>query len=105
MLGAGMDILILKYITKIPDYILFWVNMVFAILDNAILTAVEISPAMSQRQIDVALYGLLTLRQHAHHWQHPPNIISSEWTKLGVPFGLVLNAIHFVLGINPRLGL
>jgi predicted cation transporter len=116
LLGAGMEILIFKYLTKIPDFILFWVNMISAILDNATLTAAEISPAMSQRQINAALYGLL-ISGGMLIPGNIPNIISAgklgitsgEWAKLGVPFGLVLNAIYFVivfvLGINPRLGL
>lgn len=116
LLGAGMEVIIFKYFTKIPDYILFWVNMVSAILDNATLTAAEISPAMSQRQINAALYGLL-ISGGMLIPGNIPNIISAgklgitsgEWAKLGVPFGLVLNAIYFVivfvLGINPTLGL
>lgn len=116
LLGAGMEVLIFKYFTKIPDYILFWLNMVSAILDNATLTAAEISPAMSQRQINAALYGLL-ISGGMLIPGNIPNIISAgklgitsgEWAKLGVPFGLVLNAIYFVvvfvLGINPTLGM
>lgn len=116
LLGAGMEILIFKYLTKIPDYILFWVNMISAILDNATLTAAEISPAMSQRQINAALYGLL-ISGGMLIPGNIPNIISAgklgitsaEWAKLGVPLGLVLNAIYFVivfvLGINPTLGI
>jgi predicted cation transporter len=116
LLGAGMEVLIFKYLTKVPDFILFWVNMVSAILDNATLTAAEISPAMSQRQINAALYGLL-ISGGMLIPGNIPNIISagklgitsSEWAKLGVPMGLILNAAYFiivfVLGINPRLGL
>jgi predicted cation transporter len=116
LLGAGMEVLIFKYFTKIPDYVLFWVNMVSAILDNATLTAAEISPAMSQSQINAALYGLL-ISGGMLIPGNIPNIISagklgitsSEWAKLGIPMGLVLNAIYFilvfVLGINPTLGL
>ncbi|HEX7445857.1 MAG TPA: DUF1646 family protein [Methanothrix sp.] len=116
LLGAGMEVIIFKYFTKIPDYILFWVNMISAILDNATLTAAEISPAMSQRQINAALYGLL-ISGGMLIPGNIPNIISagklgitsSEWAKLGVPLGLVINAIYFVivfvLGSNPTLGL
>ena len=116
LLGAGMEVIIYKYFTKIPDYILFWVNMISAILDNATLTAAEISPAMSQRQINAALYGLL-ISGGMLIPGNIPNIISAgklgitsgEWAKLGVPLGLVINAIYFiivfVLGINPTLGL
>ena len=116
LLGAGMEVLIFKYFTKIPDYVLFWVNMISAILDNATLTAAEISKALTQRQINAALYGLL-ISGGMLIPGNIPNIISagklgitsSEWAKLGVPFGLVLNALYFVvvfiLGINPTLGL
>lgn len=116
LLGAGMEVIIFKYFTKIPDFVLFWVNMVSAILDNATLTAAEISPAMSQNQINAALYGLL-ISGGMLIPGNIPNIISagklgitsSEWAKLGIPMGLALNAIYFVvvfvLGINPTLGL
>jgi predicted cation transporter len=116
LLGAGMEILIFKYLTKVPDFILFWVNMISAILDNATLTAAEIGPSLTQRQINAALYGLL-ISGGMLIPGNIPNIISagklgitsSEWAKLGVPMGLVLNAVYFVvvfvLGINPRLGL
>jgi predicted cation transporter len=116
LLGAGMEVLIFKYFTKIPDYVLFWVNMISAILDNATLTAAEISKALTQKQINAALYGLL-ISGGMLIPGNIPNIISagklgitsSEWAKLGVPFGLVLNALYFVvvfvLEINPTLGL
>ena len=116
LLGAGMEVIIFKYLTKIPDYVLFWVNMISAILDNATLTAAEISKAMTQKQINAALYGLL-ISGGMLIPGNIPNIISagklgitsSEWAKLGVPLGLVLNALYFVvvfvLGINPTLGL
>ena len=116
LLGAGMEVIIFKYFTKIPNYVLFWVNMISAILDNATLTAAEIDPSMSQRQINAALYGLL-ISGGMLIPGNIPNIISagklgitsSEWAKLGVPLGLVINAIYFVivfvLGINPTMGL
>ena len=116
LLGAGMEVIIFKYFTKIPDYVLFWVNMISAILDNATLTAAEISPALSQKQINAALYGLL-ISGGMLIPGNIPNIISagklgitsSEWARLGVPVGLILNAIYFfvvfILGINPTLGL
>jgi predicted cation transporter len=88
--------------------------MVSAILDNATLTAAEIAPSLSQSQIDGALYGLL-ISGGMLIPGNIPNIISagklkitsSEWAKLGVIMGLVLNAIFFivifVLKIQPVL--
>src|SRR6266576_5711200 len=44
-LGAGFKPLIDTYLLKLPSQILFWVNMVSAILDNATLAAAEIGPS------------------------------------------------------------
>ena len=98
-----MKVVIDKYVLGISPQILYWVNMVSAILDNATLTAAEISPAMSMVQIQAVLMGLLI----AGGMLIPgniPNIISAgklgisskEWAKLGVPLGLVLMAIYFM---------
>ena len=96
-LGAGFKPLIDTYLLKLPSQILFWVNMVSAILDNATLAAAEIGPSLSEAQIKSALLGLLIsggmlipgnipniISAHALH------IKSSEWAKLGVPLGLVI---------------
>ena len=103
LLGAGMKVVIDKYVLGISTEILYWVNMVSAILDNATLTAAEISPAMNITQIKAVLMGLLI----AGGMLIPgniPNIISAgklgisskEWAKLGVPLGLILMAVYFV---------
>lgn len=116
LLGAGMEVIINKYFAQVPATILFWLNMVSAILDNATLTAAEIAPSMTQGQINAALMGLL-ISGGMLIPGNIPNIISAgklgitsgEWAKLGVPLGLVLNAVYFVaifvFGFNPRLGL
>ena len=116
LLGDGMNVLIDKYFTHIPSMALYWVNMVSAILDNATLTAAELSPAMDQGQINAALMGLLIFGGMLIPG-NIPNIISagklgitsSEYAKLGVPFGLVLGAFFFVLiyflHFTPTLGL
>jgi len=96
-LGAGFKPLIDAYLIKLPSQILFWVNMVSAILDNATLAAAEIGPTLNEAQIKSALLGLLI----AGGMLIPgniPNIIaahslhikSTEWAKLGVPLGLVI---------------
>jgi len=103
LLGSGMKVLIDKYLLTVPAQILYWVNMISAILDNATLTAAELSPAMSQVQINAVLMGLLI----AGGMLIPgniPNIISAgklgisskEWARLGVPLGLVVMLIYFV---------
>ncbi|HVP56569.1 MAG TPA: DUF1646 family protein [bacterium] len=104
LLGAGMEVLVYKYFSHVPAAALFWANMVSAVLDNATLTAAEIAPALSQAQINAALYGLL-ISGGMLIPGNIPNIISagklritsSEWAKLGVIMGLVLNLIYFVI--------
>ena len=98
-LGAGFKPLIDTYLLKLPSQILFWVNMVSAILDNATLAAAEIGPSLSVAQIKSALLGLLIsggmlipgnipniIAAHALH------ITSTEWARLGVPLGLIIMA-------------
>jgi predicted cation transporter len=103
LLGGGMKIIIDKYFTAIPSEVLFWVNMLSAVLDNATLTAAEIAPSLSMAQISAALMGLLI----AGGMLIPgniPNIISAsklgitskEWARLGVPLGLGIMLVYFV---------
>jgi len=108
-LGAGFKPLIDTYLLRLSSQILFWVNMVSAILDNATLAAAEIGPSLSTAQIKSALLGLLIsggmlipgnipniIAAHSLH------IKSTEWAKLGVPLGLVIMTGTAVL---LRLGL
>ena len=103
LLGSGMKTIIDKYFITIPSEILYWVNMLSAILDNATLTAAEIAPSLSIGQITAMLMGLLI----AGGMLVPgniPNIISAnklgitskEWARLGVPLGLCLLVVYFV---------
>src|ERR1051325_1041579 len=108
-LGAGFKPLIDTYLLKLSSQILFWVNMVSAILDNATLAAAEIGPSLGTAQIKSALLGLLIsggmlipgnipniIAAHSLH------IKSTEWATLGVPLGLVIMTGTAVL---LRLGL
>ncbi|NPV62792.1 MAG: DUF1646 family protein [Methanotrichaceae archaeon] len=103
LLGSGMKVVIDKYMLGISPMILYWVNMISAILDNATLTAAELSPAMSITQIQAVLMGLL-ISGGMLIPGNIPNIISAgklgigskEWAKLGVPLGLVVMLIYFV---------
>ena len=103
-LGDGFKPIIFEYFAQIPPTILFWVNMVSAILDNATLAAAQIGPSLTELQIKGILMGLLI----AGGMLIPgniPNIISAgklgitskEWARLGVPLGLVSMAIYFVI--------
>jgi len=107
-LGEGFKPLILEYIIRIPSAGLYWVNIVSTVLDNATLAAAEIGPALSLTQIVSALMGLLI----AGGMLIPgniPNIIaackleitSREWAEVGIPLGLVLMAVFFVILFVP----
>ena len=103
-LGAGFKPLIDAFIIRLPSQVLFWVNMISAVLDNATLAAAEIGPTLTESQIKSALYGLLI----AGGMLIPgniPNIIaahtlrikSTEWAKFGVPLGLILMTLTALL--------
>jgi predicted cation transporter len=104
LLGDGFKPLIFEYFTQVPSTILFWVNMVSAILDNTTLAAAEIGPALTESQIKSALMGLL-ISGGMLIPGNIPNIISAsklgitskEWARLGVPLGLVSMVIYFII--------
>jgi predicted cation transporter len=103
LLGTGFTPLVDKYLTRISPYVLYWVNSVSAILDNATLTAAEITPTMELAAIKAILAGLLI----AGGMLIPgniPNIIcagklsisSRDWAVIGLPLGLVMMGGLFV---------
>jgi len=103
-LGKGFTPVVDKYLVHVSAGTLYWVNIVSAILDNATLTAAEISPAMSLMTIKCALAGLLI----AGGMLIPgniPNIIcagklsikSREWAVFGVPLGMVIMIGFFIV--------
>lgn len=104
LLGGGMSVLIDKYFTKIHPMILYWINMISAVLDNATIAAAEIGPSLGQEQINAALIGLLISGGMLIPGNipniiaaHKLNIKSKEWARLGVPLGLSMMAIFFVV--------
>ncbi|MEA3306532.1 MAG: DUF1646 family protein [Elusimicrobiota bacterium] len=103
-LGSGLSPVTERYITKIPDHLLYWVNSISAILDNATLAAAEIVPSMGLNQITFLLMGLL-LAGGLLIPGNIPNIVSAsklniksgQWAKVALPYGLVLMVVYFVL--------
>ncbi|WP_424246013.1 putative cation transporter [Elusimicrobium posterum] len=103
-LGAGLTPLAEITIFKLSDPVLYWVNSVSAILDNATLAAIEIVPQMSLHTIKFLLMGLI-LAGGLLIPGNIPNIIcasklkigSSEWAKIGIPYGIVTMAVYFAL--------
>ena len=103
-LGSGFEPLISKYLIDLNPYILYWINMISAVLDNATLTAAEISPAMETDTVRDILLGLL-ISGGMLIPGNIPNIIaagklkitSKEWAVIGVPIGLVSMVICFII--------
>lgn len=104
LLGEGMKPLITWYVVHIPSWILYWVNTLSAVLDNATLTAMEIGPGMELSQIIAIIMGLLI----AGGMLIPgniPNIVASarlkinmkEWALIGVPIGVALLIVYFLV--------
>ena len=103
-LGQGFTPLIDKYILTLDYRLLYWVNSISAVLDNATLAAAEISNKMSIMQIEAILMGLII----AGGMLIPgniPNIIaasklkitSTEWAKIGLPIGVITMALFYVI--------
>jgi predicted cation transporter len=108
-LGIAFTPIIYWYIGKAGPETLFWMNTSSAILDNATLASAEITKGMTELQIDSALMGLLI----AGGMLIPgniPNIISAgkldisskEWARVGVPLGMVLMIVYFIIIFGPR---
>lgn len=103
-LGHGFEPLIKEYILGLHPMVLYWINMISAILDNATLAAAEISPAMDSETIRAILLGLLISGGMLIPGNIPNiiaagklNITSKEWARFGVPVGLVTMAVYFVV--------
>ena len=103
-LGIGFIPITEWYIKFLVPQMLYWVNTVSAILDNATLASAEITKSMSTLQLNSALMGLLI----AGGMLIPgniPNIIaanklritSKEWAKLGVPLGGGIMVAYFII--------
>lgn len=103
-LGQGFKPVIDQYVMQLSADLLYWINITSAVLDNATLTAAEISPAMDPVQVKKILMGLL-LAGGMLIPGNIPNIIAASklgismknWAKLGVPLGLVLMGAYFIL--------
>jgi predicted cation transporter len=103
LLGEGFKPLIDRYVIGLDARLLYWINMISAVLDNATLTAAEISPKMDPAQVRAVLMGLLVSGGMLIPG-NIPNIIaagklkigSREWARIAVPIGLATLVVYFV---------
>lgn len=103
-LGEGFKPLVERYVLHLPALALYWINTSSAVLDNATLTAAEISPKMSAGQIRDILLGLLLAGGLLIPGNIPNiiaasklNISSREWALFALPLGGVVMVLCFVL--------
>lgn len=104
LLGAGFEPLIEKYLLDLSPYVLYWINMISAVLDNATLAAAEISTAMSDTTIKAIMLGLLVSGGMLIPG-NIPNIIAAgklkitslEWARFAFPIGLIAMVAYFLV--------
>ncbi len=103
-LGDGLKPLALKTITHLSDTWLYWINMLSAVLDNATLAAIEVTPAITDRSITFLLMSLI-ISGGMLIPGNIPNIIcasklgikSKEWVKAAFGLGLILMFVYFMI--------
>lgn len=103
-LGSGIRPLAEITVAKVPDWQLYWINIISAVLDNATLAAAEIVPSMSRSKLTFILMGLLVSGGMLIPG-NIPNIIcasklkikSREWAKTAVPLGFVMMMVYFAI--------
>ena len=101
-LSWGLKPSIGAYVGRIPIAVLYWVNSISAVVDNAALTAAEMSPALGRHHQRAMLMGLL-ISGGMLIPGNIPNIVaanrlgigSREWARLGLMIGLPLMALCF----------
>lgn len=103
-LGHGFEPFINEYVIGLSPTLLYWINMISAILDNATLAAAEISPAMDSETIQAVLLGLIISGGMLIPGNIPNiisagklNITSKEWAAFGVPVGLATMFFYYIV--------
>lgn len=103
-LGAGFQPFIERFLLDLNPLILYWINMVSAILDNATLAAAEISPAMDQTTVRDILLGLI-ISGGMLIPGNIPNIIAAgklkitslDYARFAFPIGLIVMVFYFII--------
>jgi predicted cation transporter len=113
LLGAGLEPVASQFAEWLTAPLLFWVNGISAIVDNATLAAAEITTSLNANQVTAALLGLL-ISGGMLIPGNIPNIIaanhlrirSREWAKVGTPLGLLIMTFTFFVwfGVSRILG-
>jgi predicted cation transporter len=103
-LGAGFEPFIERYLLDMSPLVLYWINMLSAVLDNATLAAAEISPAMDAPTIKAILMGLM-ISGGMLIPGNIPNIIAAgklkitslEYARFAFPVGMIAMVLYFIV--------
>jgi len=103
-LGDGLKPLALKTITHLHAGWLYWINILSAVLDNATLAAIEITPDISTRTLTFLLVSLI-ISGGMLIPGNIPNIIcasklgikSKEWMQSAFGLGIALLIAYFIV--------
>lgn len=103
-LGEGLKPLAAQTITRLSNALLYWVNILSAVLDNATLASIEMVPSLSRNSIIFLLMSLV-LAGGLLIPGNIPNIIcasklkikSTEWAKAALPVGTLLMLVYFAI--------
>ena len=104
LLGNGLKPFTERFIINLRPEVLYWINSISAILDNATLAASEIVPNLTDRQITFIIIGLIISGGFLIPGNIPNiicasklNIKSKEWAKYGLAYGIPTMMIYFIL--------
>lgn len=103
-LGDGLKPLAMQTISHLSANWLYWINMLSAVLDNATLAAIEVTPDISTRTLTFLLMSLIVSGGMLIPG-NIPNLIcasklgikSKEWAKAAFGLGLALMIAYFVI--------
>lgn len=103
-LGDGLKPLAMQTISHLSANWLYWINMLSAVLDNATLAAIEVTPDISTRTLTFLLMSLIVSGGMLIPG-NIPNIIcasklgikSKEWAKAAFGLGLAIMIAYFVI--------
>jgi len=104
LLGQGLTPLFMTFLAGMQPMLLYWINIVSAFLDNATLTAIEINPQLNEPQIISAIIALLISGGILIPGNIPNIVVAGrlrismkEWALTGVPIGMVLLLLYFII--------
>lgn len=103
-LGDGLKPFALRTVSHLSENWLYWINTLSAVLDNATLAAIEITPDISDRSLTFLLTSLI-ISGGMMIPGNIPNIIcasklgikSKEWVKHAAVLGASLMVVYFLI--------